>query len=254
MAVNSEKHELLKWFLDFTNLDDGDIELLGHGERLKLIAEVLYLIHFGVPTQKLKPLVRFDKAATHKKISKWDAGTELEECHAFLRDKIGKTIGNMQQAIGSDKGSLSERRRKSIFAKLQTTATVRVQVPILVSKPIDKNRKLYTIIDAETDKESLLLSFYRTLDGVPIGSLRSCLECGRYFLHTTKMKRDFCANKCAARKASRDRRERIKKDPEKYEAEKKKNADRARKAYVKRTPRGSKPERRPYTYKDSTEK
>ncbi len=61
------------------------------------------------------------------------------------------------------------RRRKSIFASLKTTATVRVQVPILVSIPIHNKRKLHTIIDAETDKETLLIAFYRALDGVEIG-------------------------------------------------------------------------------------
>jgi len=136
MAVNSERrYELLKWFLDFINLDEGDMELLGHGERLKLIAEVLYIIHFGVPTQKISVMPRFDKAATHKKISKWDAGTELEECHAFLRASIESMMGKIHKAIDSDKGSLSERRRKSIFTTLKTTATVRVQIPILVQYP-----------------------------------------------------------------------------------------------------------------------
>jgi hypothetical protein len=253
MAVNSERrYELLKWFLDFINLDEGDMELLGHGERLKLIAEVLYIIHFGVPTQKISVMPRFDKAATHKKISKWDAGTELEECHAFLRASIESMMGKIHKAIDSDKGSLSERRRKSIFTTLKTTATVRVQIPILVSIPIHNKRKLHTIIDAETDKESLLIAFYRALDGVEIGTLKTCKECGKYFLHTTKMKKEFCTNKCAARKASRDRRERIKKDDKKWEKEKKKGADRARKSYVKSIKNG-KPARRPYKHKDSTE-
>jgi hypothetical protein len=66
------------------------------------------------------------------------------------------------------------------------------------------------------------------------------------------MKKEFCTNKCAARKASRDRRERIKKDDKKWEKEKKKGADRARKSYVKSIKNG-KPARRPYKHKDSTE-
>ncbi|MFC1880649.1 hypothetical protein ACFL2S_04000 [Thermodesulfobacteriota bacterium] len=248
MAVNSGKRELLKWFLDFMNLD---IELLGHGDRLKWITEALYIIELGEPTLRLRPLVRFDKKASHKKISEWDTGTKLEECHGFLKAAIGSMIGNIQQTIDSGKGSV--RDQKSIFATFKTATIVRVQTVKLASIPIHNKRQLHTIIDAETDRETLLLSFYRTLDGVQIGALRSCLECGNYFLHITKMEKKFCTNKCAARKASRDRRERIKKDYKKYEAEKKKGADRARKSYVKKTPRG-KPARRPTKYKDSTEK
>ena len=117
-----------------------------------------------------------------------------------------------------------------------------------------KERVLRTIIDAETDKESLLQSFYRALDGVQIGSLRTCNECRNYFLHTSKIKKQFCTNKCASRSHSRARRKKIKaEDKEKYEAEKKKGRERARKSYEKSTPPGSKPARNPSKYKDSTE-
>jgi len=60
--------------------------------------------------------------------------------------------------------------------------------------------------------------------------------------------------KCASRSHSRARRKKIKaEDKEKYEAEKKKGRERARKSYEKSTPPGSKPARNPSKYKDSTE-
>ena len=35
------------------------------------------------------------------------------------------------------------------------------------------------------------MSFYRVLDGVQIGSLKTCDECGNYFLHTSKKEKIF---------------------------------------------------------------
>ncbi len=253
MAVLSEKSELLRWFLNFINLKMGDLD---DGERLKWITEALYIIEFGVPKQKLRRLVRYDKTATHKKISEWDNGTELEECHALVKDSTAAMMEKIRQAIDSGEGSAPKLKgdHLSIFVELKTAATLRVQTKRYGTIPI-KERELRTIIDAKTDAESLLLSFYRALDGAWIGSLRICAECRNYFHHTSKIKKQFCTNKCASRSHSRARREKIKaEDKEKYEADKKKGRERARKSYEKSTPPGSKPERNPSKYKDSTEK
>ena len=51
------------------------------------------------------------------------------------------------------------------------------------------------------------------LDGVPLDAVKSCPECGRFFLHLSKRPRYFCGPTCSSVAISRRRRE---KDPEKY--------------------------------------
>ncbi|MFC1534389.1 hypothetical protein ACFL7M_13590 [Thermodesulfobacteriota bacterium] len=101
--------------------------------------------------------------------------------------------------------------------------------------------------------EMLLMIFYRVLNGVQIGCLRECKECTKWFLHVTKRERIYCSNRCAARKANRDRRSRLKKTkPKEYGKELESNADRARKSYEKKIRSihpAAKVQRRPRKYK-----
>jgi predicted anti-sigma-YlaC factor YlaD len=94
------------------------------------------------------------------------------------------------------------------------------------------------------------LAFLHALDGLIIGHIRNCPECYQWFLHTSRKAKRYCSTRCANRKAVRDRRKRIKlEDPETYEKELRKNAERAREYYESKIERG-KPERRPWKYKD----
>lgn len=95
----------------------------------------------------------------------------------------------------------------------------------------------------------MFFMFFNAINGLPITSFRRCEECNRWFLHTSRRERRYCNNRCAARKANRDRRARKKeKDPESYKIELKENARRARRSYGRRvhaiTP-GAKIDRRP---------
>ena len=96
-------------------------------------------------------------------------------------------------------------------------------------------RKLHVTFSTKIDEDSLLLRFCQSLEGIPIGAFRTCPECGKLFLHLSKKKKIFCNNKCAARSASKARREHIKKtDPEAHEKMNADGAKRSRKSYVKR--------------------
>ena len=65
MAVKADRLDLLRWHLDFINLDVGE---LSQGERLKWITEVLYIVAFGVPRLQVHAYLR-DKLPSTKKIS-----------------------------------------------------------------------------------------------------------------------------------------------------------------------------------------
>ncbi|MFH1952214.1 MAG: hypothetical protein ABIL06_11430, partial [Pseudomonadota bacterium] len=135
-------------------------------------------------------------------------------------------------------------------AEFTAPISVRLETPLVetVDRKMEDERMLQRItpgalddvplsfsLKADTDDESLLLRFLTALDGFKISSLRQCPECDRYFLHTSKRIKEFCSNKCAARKANRDARARIREeDPKRYEVELKKGASRARASYKKR--------------------
>jgi len=56
---------------------------------------------------------------------------------------------------------------------------------------------------------SLLLVFFQALDGMPLNALRQCAECEKWFFHISEKIKLYCSNRCAARKATRDSRARI---------------------------------------------
>jgi predicted amidophosphoribosyltransferase len=73
------------------------------------------------------------------------------------------------------------------------------------------------------------------MDGMPLGALRQCAECQKWFLHISEKIKLYCSNRCAARKATRDSRARIKEEqPKKHKAILAKNRERAHEHYVKK--------------------
>jgi hypothetical protein len=103
-------------------------------------------------------------------------------------------------------------------------------------------------------EETILFHFIRSFEGVRIGALRQCLECGKWFVHSSKRKREYCTGKCASRKINREKREVMKrKDPKAYEEELKKGRERAAKSYqrkVKKKLPGATVGRRPIKHKN----
>jgi len=78
------------------------------------------------------------------------------------------------------------------------------------------------LYSAEQDQSLLIMNqvvffFMRLLDGLPISSIRKCVGCDHYFLHTSKRERAFCTPTCAGRSIQREKRENLRKNhPRKY--------------------------------------
>jgi len=71
---------------------------------------------------------------------------------------------------------------------------------------------------SESLEEGLpILNFASLLDGLPVGAIRKCEECGRYFVNISLRDKIYCNPKCTWKALSRRRRERLKKHPRKYE-------------------------------------
>jgi len=104
-------------------------------------------------------------------------------------------------------------------------------------------------------EETILFHFIRSLEGVLIGALRQCFECGKWFVHESKRKREYCTGKCASRKINREKREKMKtEDPRAWEEELIKGRERAAKSYQRRVKRelpGARVERRPLKRKSN---
>lgn len=98
-------------------------------------------------------------------------------------------------------------------------------------------------------EDTILFHFIRSFEGVRIGALRQCLECGKWFVHESKRKREYCTGKCAARKINREKRAALKvDDPRAWEEELIKGRERAAKSYqrkIKKKLPGARVERRP---------
>jgi len=245
----------LEWFLDFFNLK---IEDLGRGDRLKWVTEALYMIEFGRPKVGLRMYPIPDKITSQKRIAEWDKDNRLERCQKLVIDFYMKLMESIENSIVTRMKWLPRNKfgfNKSIFAKFDTQATVRVHVP--VSSGVEWNienedtdneqwfcrinrekmyeRKLHVTFSTRSDEDSLLLAFCQSLEGIPISAFRTCPECCKFFLHLSKKEKLFCNNKCAARSGSRVRRQNIKNnDPEAYKKMVADGAKRARKSFKKK--------------------
>lgn len=78
-----------------------------------------------------------------------------------------------------------------------------------------ENSPVEIMITPRGSDEGFLFSFVKTLDGVPLTFVRSCSECGNWFLQSGKRERGSCSTRCKARKANRERRRRVKEEGEK---------------------------------------
>jgi hypothetical protein len=98
-------------------------------------------------------------------------------------------------------------------------------------------------------EDDLIINFLNALDGVPLAALRKCPECGKWFFHGSRRIKEFCSNKCAARKVSRMYRQKVREEKhEEYEEEKDSGRERAHNSYAARVRKvhpKAKVERRP---------
>jgi hypothetical protein len=263
----------LNWFLNFINLK---IHNLGEYESHDWISEALYMVDYGFPTHQ--PIVHLRPAETSSywKRAQWDEENMLEKCQTVLRDFFEQLTERIEKSIieREDWKPSGEIDVANLFAVFEQHVKFIIQAPLFggfegkivkdkkgreqrfwrVSRAKLYEKKLNVSVFTEFDKITLLLTFIRSLEGVKIGSLRRCPECGNWFLHMTKIKKIYCDNKCASRKNSRERRRKLKETkPKKYKKMMAENAKRARKSYEKKqrlkTP-NAKIARRPKIHKD----
>lgn len=248
--MDKEKKERLMWFFDFVNLD---IDGLAQGDRMKWGTDTLNVINFGshqIGAGEVLPSQRWG-VALEEQMATWERDDLLKKYHhkitGFFRGIIDKITSEKND---TEWKQIVDFNNFFSFAEFGASIKFRLETPFIKTddRKVDDGEMLHRLtpgslesvpllfnLRAEKDEDTLLLRLMSALEGVTLGSLRQCPECNKYFLHTTKRIKAFCSNKCAARKANRDARARIREsDPERYEAELEDGAARARASYCKR--------------------
>ncbi|MFC1876229.1 hypothetical protein ACFL2E_03010 [Thermodesulfobacteriota bacterium] len=216
----------IQWYINFVNLNIGE---LTSGNRIKWINETLNMIEYGdfdIDSEMRRGAD--NNVSIIDKISQWQDSSHLEKCHATFKKYFDKLIGNVEKLSEKGEGQSSEGKtnRTSIIEMLDSKITVN----LIYMDDIHQDTFNVTFRSAE-DSMSIMLAFLQELNGVLIESFKKCPECSNWFLQISKKNKIYCSNKCAARKVARNRRAKLKADnPSKYEAELKKNAERAKKA------------------------
>jgi len=276
--MDESKKTWLQWFLDLANLDIGKLTV---GERKKWGLEIAYSLT-GYFYKGIDGTARYDL----KDLDLWGAEAlnfaditspgSLELLQAPLKSFLRKMVLNIERAKSFQRDewkTLDDIEKSCVLGTIDFDTAVKVEAPVgledkSVGETILTSQSLYrwepealenaTIVITARGKsyaESLLFHFIRSLEGIPLTSLRSCPECGNWFLHISKRKREFCSNKCASRRISREKRQRLKEEnPKMYEKKLKRNAKRAHKGYKERIQKKSAPSkvfvaRRPIKYK-----
>jgi hypothetical protein len=276
-AMKKGAHQNIQWFLSFLNYDLSEID---YDEKMKITSQAISII-FGMPEfvfgEADKPEMPADRwkedATLMDTIILWQKENKLEVCQEYLMRHFESIMQTINEAKTFAKGWNPEFRNYFCLNKIDSELKMRLESPLIEfdHRVINKGEKDENVLfrlkkdsllnapirlafKAKMDEITLLFYFFEALKGVPLGALRQCPECERYFLHVTKKHKIYCTNNCAAKGSVRQKRKRMKKtDPEEYRKELAKDADRSRRYYVKKVQR-EKPARRPYKYKDSKEK
>jgi len=87
-------------------------------------------------------------------------------------------------------------------------------------------------ITPEESDDAFLFWFAQAINGIPLSSIKQCVECKNWFFQSGNRKRFFCVARCRSRNFNRENRKRIKENGgEEYEAQKKRGRARAKASY-----------------------
>lgn len=260
------RQKALRWFINFINADLGTLHI---SDKVKWTLEAVIVID-GMVSWRFDdtnaPGRPFSKRLKEKKgidetLGDWKKNNKLEKCQKRLKEFFAIYVENAKAALkhaSEDEKPFSELKNYFQLAQIRLQ-DLNIQAEMLV-RPVGasiddifteiiEDREVPTRITeeailgspvnlafkAQTEEDTLLFYFLMALYSFPLGSIRACNECGKFFVHVSKKKKMFCSSNCAVRKANRDRRKRIKdSEPEKYKKERDKGKKRSAKSYKQR--------------------
>lgn len=253
-----DQNKKIEWFLNFLNLD---FKTLGIGDRMKWEVDSMNMVDHGTVDDGSPRIVLADSLPPGRwndfssfdttRFEAWREKGLIKICQDRLKDFMSNVMNQIQEIQGkADSWNDWGKSIPGYFGLFQDSFEVKIRLetgrlPDLEFKKDDNEKLLWKYnagaidslpllfnIKAMNEEDTLLLQFLRALAGVKFGDLRTCPECGKYFIHIAKRVRTFCSNKCASRLANRDARKKIKDtDPEKYQTLLKEGAERSGKSY-----------------------
>lgn len=206
-----DKHQGIRWYLDFLSdhLDEIDAEDL---ERRFL--EFKFAIHEGIAgldTEDVAPRLEEVPASVLPKIR--DAvDSNLAQRGIRISANAEKVLKEIQNALKP----LVETMRMCETNRLGAQFISKVPANFLFVALLGPDGYRFRIIPS-LDQKNLIdqakILFIALARELPLGSIKVCQECKRYFLHLSERRKDYCSQPCAVRAITRRRRE---KDPDGY--------------------------------------
>jgi hypothetical protein len=232
----SNNETWLGWFFDVFQTDFGALPPL---QKAKIAYEAKALTDpTGLKVQRpvpiIEPVAELDMATIQQFTDLGDVVKELEVALTRLKPRFFQIMENIRDLSGflSDgcrntplgNTPFSSSTSPSVGAfQMQMDVSLEVQpVPVggwrfaiplpdlTVSLEFEPDTALNTPlrlrIKGATLEASLFFNFIRLLEGIPVGAFHKCPECRNWFIHTSKRKKVYCSNQCAARHITRRKR------------------------------------------------
>lgn len=234
-----ERNRWLMWILE---LIQADFDSLTRGQREKLIDDLLYFTWSGFPN--IRPISQdFDYHETHF-FPPPESRTPEEQKLFELADsnlvQIRESLHSMLQDIQSFHSTESQDTLKE-YDLCESMAVLSMSSVFV----LDKDR--FQLRFRPKDDNDLVawakIHFAELLQGLPVHAISKCKGCRTYFLNLTNREKFYCNSACASRSIQKEKRDKLKEDPEKYEAYLEKQNDyywkrvKARLGKIRRPPR-----------------
>jgi hypothetical protein len=267
--MKNQKRIWLEWFIKFLNMD---LEHLPVGDQWKLAAEVSSLQHGSEsfpepgrePDQIRNGIADIIGPSLLQNVKLNDIQKRIRDFFEFMMNRVEPILSSPEDKwkpleqmdfmpdLGSFRTKMTIRTGAGPLPLIQKERKVGSGRPKLFKFKVGELEQIpiKILFEAEPAQDILVFHFIRTLEGLPLGSIRRCQECDLWFVHFSKHEKLFCSNTCASRYGARRRRKEEKeKDPAAYQKLQEKKAELAHVYYKKKIPVG-KPKRRPYKHKE----
>jgi len=247
--------ELLGWFLWFLNLK---LEKLSPPEAMKVVTELEGAIRgafyggmvgdFPFADLIIQTRKTWGEQNPHLEGLLANGGHEIKKLQQVLGHLVESIYERFENAKNHVDTHLSPDRLDSLSSLARIKVTLDVEATIAAQRWThgdgddalwekaqmeEATCKLKT--EASNFEDAIKFQFLSSFDGQSLSALRKCPVCGNWFLHLSKRQREFCSQKCAAKKTSRVRYKRLKEsDPASYEKELVEGRRRARKSHLEK--------------------
>jgi hypothetical protein len=185
-------------------------------------------------------------------------GENLMAVQESVNQCLNEVVAKIQQLRAGQRGLETKWRRKEDSVRLKSLFSLHTDVELTLGLNVEEETRnpenweldqvvesrwktgeldkarFRTLVTASVTHKALIYHLLQSLNGLPVSSLKRCIECQGWFVQETKRVRQFCSKSCAKKKTNRELYERMKQNPDLHEAVLEKSRERARKSYEKR--------------------